>query len=212
MIGIFTMDAAIFLKGFLAGVIISAPIGPVGALCIQRTMNNGRISGILSGFGAATGDSIFAIIAVFGLTYISSLLTEKEAWFKIVGGIILLYFGLRVYLSKPGVCSNEENRINHFGTFGTAFLLTISNPLVILSIIAVFAVLGIVPPSTNYSSTAFLILGVFSGAIFLWIITCHILANYRSRLSESGISLINKITGLFILACSGYAFLSLIIM
>jgi threonine/homoserine/homoserine lactone efflux protein len=175
-------------------------------------MNNGRISGILSGFGAATGDSIFAIIAVFGLTYISSLLTEKEAWFKIVGGIILLYFGLRVYLSKPGVCSNEENRINHFGTFGTAFLLTISNPLVILSIIAVFAVLGIVTPSTNYSSTALLILGVFSGAIFLWIITCHMLANYRSRLSERGISLINKITGLFILACSGYAFFSLIIM
>lgn len=204
------MEAAIFFKGFLAGIIISAPIGPVGALCIQRTMNNGRISGILSGFGAAAGDSIFAVIAVFGLTYISSLLNEKEAWFKIIGGIILLYFGLRVYLSKPRDCSNEEMRINHFGTFGSAFLLTISNPLVILSIIAVFAVLGIVGPADNYSSTALLILGVFSGAVFLWIIACHILANYRNRISLRGVSLINKLTGVFILGCSAYAFLSLI--
>lgn len=202
------MDVSLFFKGFLVGVIISAPIGPVGALCIQRTMNNGRMSGILSGFGAAAGDSVFAIAAVFGLTYISSILDEKEAWFRIIGGIILLYFGLRVYLSKPRDCSEEAKGVNHFGTFGSAFLLTISNPLVILSIIAVFAVLGIVDPATSYSSTALLVLGVFSGAIFLWIITCHILSNYRNKMGERGVFMVNKITGLFILACSGYAFLS----
>jgi len=204
------MDLSLFFKGFLVGVIISAPIGPVGALCIQRTMNNGRLSGILSGVGAAVGDSIFAVAAVFGLTYISGILDEKEAWFRIVGGIILLYFGLRVYLSKPRNCSEENIGVNHFGTFGSAFLLTISNPLVILSIIAVFAVLGIVNPSASYYSTGLLILGVFSGAMFLWTITCHILSNYRNRIGERGVLLVNKITGLFILACSGYAFLSLL--
>lgn len=203
------MDLSLFFKGFLVGVIISAPIGPVGALCIQRTMNRGKLSGILSGFGAAAGDSIFALIAVFGLSYISGLLNDKEAWFRIIGGIILLYFGLRVYLSKPGDCSEQENKANHFGTFGSAFLLTISNPLVILSIVAIFAVLGIVNPSFNYPSTALLIIGVFSGAVSLWLFTCHFLANYRTRIGQRGVVRINKVTGLFILACSGYAFLSL---
>jgi len=204
------MDISLFFKGFLVGIIISAPIGPVGALCIQRTMSYGRLSGILSGIGAAVGDSIFAVIAVFGLTLISGFLDEKEAWFRIAGGIILLYFGLRVYLSKQQDCSNQDNEVNHFGTFGSALLLTISNPLVILSIIAVFAVLGIVNPTSSYPSTALLILGVFSGAVFLWIITCHILSNYRNRMGQKGILLVNRITGLFILACSGYAFLSLL--
>ncbi len=205
------MDISFFFKGFLVGLIISAPIGPVGALCIQRTMTKGKLSGILSGFGAATGDSVFAVIAVFGLTFISGFLDEKQAWFRIVGGIILLYFGLRVYLSKVVDCSDQGNEINHFGTFGSAFLLTISNPLVILSIIAIFAVLGIVNPTISYPSTALLILGVFSGAISLWIITCHILASYRSRMGQRGVMMVNKITGLFIVACSGYAFLSLLI-
>ena len=204
------MDISFFFKGFLVGLIISAPIGPVGALCIQRTMTKGKLSGILSGFGAATGDSVFAVIAVFGLTFISGFLDEKEAWFRIVGGIILLYFGLRVYLSKVVDCSDQGSEINHFGTFGSAFLLTISNPLVILSIIAVFAVLGIVNPTVSYPSTALLILGVFSGAISLWIITCHLLANYRSKMGQRGVMMVNKITGLFIVACSGYAFLSLL--
>ncbi|MCH8013408.1 MAG: LysE family transporter [Candidatus Dadabacteria bacterium] len=204
------MDITLFFKGFLVGIIISAPIGPVGALCIQRTMSYGRLSGILSGIGAAVGDSIFAVIAVFGLTFISGFLDEKEAWFRIAGGIILLYFGLRVYLSKPQDYSNQNNEVNHFGIFGSALLLTISNPLVILSIIAVFAVLGIVNPTSSYPSTALLILGVFSGAVFLWIITCNILSNYRKRMGQKGVLLINRITGLFILACSGYAFLSLL--
>jgi len=204
------MDISLFFKGFLVGLIISAPIGPVGALCIQRTMTSGRLSGILSGFGAAVGDSIFAVIAALGITFISGFLNEKEVWFRVVGGIILLYFGLRVYLSKQGDYSEQVSEVNHFGTFGSALLLTISNPLVILSIIAVFAVLGIVNPAVNYPSTALLILGVFSGAIFLWILTCHILSNYRSKMGQKGVMLVNRITGLFILACSGYAFLSLL--
>jgi len=91
-------------------------------------MNNGKISGILSGIGSAVGDSIFAVIAVFGLSFISGFLDEKEAWFRIAGGIILLYFGLRVYLSKPQDFSKTNNDVNHFGTIGSALLLTISNP------------------------------------------------------------------------------------
>ena len=205
------MDISLFFKGFLVGLIISAPIGPVGVLCIQRTVNNGRLSGIVSGIGAAVGDSIFAIIAAFGLTFISGLLTENEFWIKIAGGLILLYFGLRVYIAKPRDCSENENNINHFGTFGSALLLTLSNPLVIISILAIFAVLGIVNPTANYGSTALLVLGVFSGAICLYLVVCNFFFNHRARIAQKGGFLLNKVTGLFILACGGYAFLSLLV-
>ena len=205
------MDIGLFFKGFLVGLIISAPIGPVGVLCIQRTVNSGRLSGIVSGLGAAIGDSIFAIIAAFGLTFISGLLTENEFWIKIVGGLILLYFGLRVYVSKPSDCSENDKNINHFGTFGSALLLTLSNPLVIISILAIFAVLGIVNPTANYGSTALLVLGVFSGAVCLYLVVCNFFFNHRARIAQKGGFLLNRVTGLFILACGGYAFLSLLV-
>lgn len=191
--------------------IISAPIGPVGVLCIQRTVNNGRLSGIISGVAAAIGDSIFAIIAAFGLSFISSTIVENESWIRIFGGIILLYFGLRVYSTKPRDCSAEQDKINHFGTFGSAFMLTISNPLVILSILAVFSILGIVNPAASYSSTALLVFGVFTGAVFLYLLVCNFFFNHRHRLGQRGGMLLNRITGLIILACSGYAFLSLLL-
>ncbi len=205
------MDISLFFKGFLVGMIISAPIGPVGVLCIQRTVNNGRLSGVISGVAAAIGDSIFAIIAAFGLTFISSMIIENEYWIRIFGGVILLYFGFRVYTSKPRDCSAAEDKVNHFGTFGSAFLLTMSNPLVIFSILAVFAILGIVNPTASYSSTALLIFGVFTGAVFLYILVCNFFFNHRDRLGQRGGMLLNRITGLIILACSGYAFLSLLL-
>ncbi len=205
------MDISLFFKGFLVGLIISAPLGPVGVLCIQRTINDGRLSGIVSGIGAAVGDSIFAIIAAFGLTFISGLLTTNEFWIKVIGGLILLYFGLRVYIAKPRDCSENGNNVNHFGTFGSALLLTLSNPLVIISILAIFAVLGIVNPTANYGSTALLVLGVFSGAVCMYLLVCNFFFNHRVRIAKKGEFLLNKVTGLFILACGGYAFLSLLL-
>ncbi|MEM7008022.1 MAG: LysE family transporter [Thermodesulfobacteriota bacterium] len=205
------MDISLFFKGFLVGLIISAPIGPVGVLCIQRTMNNGLPAGIISGIAAAIGDCIFAIIAAFGLAFISGLLTENEVWIKIVGGVILILFGLRVYLTKPKDSVDNSIKINHFGTFGSSFLLTISNPLVILSIIAVYAILGIVNPIVSYASVALLILGVFTGAIFLYVLVCYMFFKYRGKMGLRGALLLNKITGLFIVACGLYAYLSILI-
>ncbi len=197
------MEISLFIKGFLVGVIISAPIGPVGAYCIQRTISEGRTSGIVSGLGAATGDMLFALIAAFGLTFISGLLVDNESMFRVVGAIFLFYFGTRVYLSKPPseevICNN-----NHASTFGSAFLLTLSNPLVILSIVAVYAVLGIVEPAVTITSAAILLVGVFVGCLFLWIIVCDLLSRYRGKLGKRGLSLVKNVTGIFIMGCGVY--------
>lgn len=204
------MELSLLLKGIITGIIISAPIGPVGALCVQRTMSEGRLSGIVSGFGASVGDTVFAVIAAFGLTFISDLLYRHERWFHIVGGVILLIFGLRVYFSKAPECKQDVENINRLGRFSSALILTLSNPLVILSIIAVYAILGITKPAAYYPSTALLVIGVFIGCVLMWMLLCNFLEGYRERMSTRGLSIVNRISGFFILACAAYAFMSLL--
>ncbi|MEQ9618796.1 MAG: LysE family translocator [Deltaproteobacteria bacterium] len=204
------MDLTYFIKGFVVGIVITAPVGPVGALIVQRTINNGRFSGMVSGVGASVGDAVYAVIAAFGLTFISGLIAENEVWVRVIGGIILLVFGVRVYSSRPPSYSEPDSDVNHFGTFGSAFLLTLSNPIVILSILALFAILGVTKQGDYYRAASILVLGIFAGCLFLWTALCWVVANLRGRIGERGLSYVNKITGIFILACGVYAFLSIL--
>lgn len=204
------MDLSYFIKGFLVGMVITAPVGPVGALVVQRTINNGRLSGIVSGIGASAGDAVYAVIAAFGLTFISGLISENQALVRIAGGIILFIFGVRVYYSRPPSYSASNSDNNHFGIFGSAFLLTLSNPMVIFSILALFAILGIAEPADYYRTASFLVLGIFAGCFVLWTALCYGISKLRGRIGERGLSLVNKITGVIILACGAYAFLSLL--
>ncbi len=204
------MDLSYFIKGIIVGIVITAPVGPVGALVVQRTINNGRLSGIVSGIGASAGDAVYAIIAAFGLTFISGFIAENQALVRIAGGIILFIFGVRVYYSKPPSYSESSNDNSHFGTFGSAFLLTLSNPMVIFSILALFAILGIAKPSDYYRTASFLVLGITAGCLLLWTGLCYFISGLKGRIGETGLSRVNKITGVIILACGAYAFLSLL--
>lgn len=204
------MDLSYFVKGFIVGMVITAPVGPVGALVVQRTISKGRLSGIVSGIGASAGDAVYAVIAAFGLTFISGLISENEALVRIAGGIILSLLGLRVYYSRPPSYSAANYNNNHFGTFGSAFLLTLSNPMVIFSILALFAILGIANTAEYYRTASFLVLGIFAGCFALWTALCYGISKLRGRIGERGLSLVNKITGAIILACGAYAFISLL--
>lgn len=204
------MDLEYFIKGIIVGIVITAPIGPVGALIVQRTINRGRMAGILSGLGASVGDALYGIVVAFSLTFVSEFLMNHEVWVHIIGGIILFVFGVRVYISKPRPLESQKNGRSHFGNFGSALLLTLSNPMVILSILALFAILGIAEPADYYRTAAVLVAGIFVGCFVLWMALCYFISNLRGRLSEKNLVLINKITGLLILACGAYAFLSLI--
>jgi len=203
------MEISLFLKGFVTGVIIALPIGPVAALIIQRTLNHGRATGIVSGAAAAVGDTLFAALAAFALTFISGMLTEYEHWFKITGGAFLVAYGLKVFFSKPSQYGASGQNKNHYGTFGSALLLTLSNPLVILSIVAVYAILGIVNPGSDYSNVIFLLTGVFAGGLSMWVVLCNIFAGLRHKMGQREMSFVNRITGFFIMACGTYAVLSL---
>ncbi len=205
------MPVLFFFKGVLVGIIISAPIGPVGALCIQRSISYGKLSGVASGLGAAMGDTVFAVVAVFGLTFIYDVLVKYEVWFRVAAGVILLFFGLSVYLSKPIEFAGANKDVNHFGAFSSALLLTLSNPLVILSITALYSIMGILESAvSHYYSAVLLILGVLTGAILAWFVICHFTSGLGKHIGGRGISLVNRISVKLILACCAYAFLSIL--
>src|SRR5205809_451250 len=128
------MDATFLIKGFLLGLSIAAPVGPVGALCIRRTLAEGRFVGLVSGLGAATADGIYGAIAGFGLTVISSVLISQQGWLKLIGGLFLFYLGGKTFLSSPATQAAVANGKGLLGAYTSTFFLTLTNPITILSI------------------------------------------------------------------------------
>ena len=146
------MSLQIILKGILIGVTIAAPVGPIGILCIRRTLAEGRLAGFISGLGAATADAMYGAIAAFGLTFISVFLINQSFWLRLGGGLFLIYLGIKSFLSVPSQgadlnpkSSRNESVLNYYGS---TLFLTLTNPITIISFAAIFAGFGIV---TNQS-------------------------------------------------------------
>jgi len=151
----------LLLKGLIIGFSIAAPVGPIGVLCIRRNLAKGRTSGLASGLGAATADAIYGGIAGLGLTRISNLLLEQQAWFRSIGGGFLLYLGIRTFLSKPAGAVAAARRTDLAGDYLSTSLLTLTNPLTILSFAAIFAGLGLAGPGRVLGYAGVLVWGPF---------------------------------------------------
>ena len=160
-------DLPLLLRGGAIGLAISAPVGPIGVLCIQRALAGGRILGLVSGLGAAAADAIYAAVAALGLAFISEILIGQQALLRLIGGGILLFLGIRILLSKPAEKPAPEERYGLAGAYASTLVLTLTNPLTILIVAAIFAGLGPEMISGNLLSGVPLILGVFLGSA-LW--------------------------------------------
>jgi threonine/homoserine/homoserine lactone efflux protein len=140
------MYLSIALRSILIGISIAAPVGPIGILCIRRTLAEGRIAGFISGLGAATADAFYGAIAAFGLTFISLFLLQHTFWLRLGGGIFLLFLGVRIFLAIPASSAENETspgkKRGLLNYYASTFLLTITNPLTILSFAAIFAGIG----------------------------------------------------------------------
>jgi threonine/homoserine/homoserine lactone efflux protein len=194
----------IFLKGLLIGFSIAAPVGPIGILCIRRTLAGGRATGFVSGLGAATADAFYGSVAGFGLAFISSFLISQGTWLRLLGGAFLIYLGVKTLLSRPAASSAGEPASlptgGLFGAYASTFFLTLTNPLTILSFAAVFAGLGIGSRSSaEFLSAGLLVLGVFAGSGAWWFTLSSAASWMRTRLSGRGLLWINRISGLIIL-------------
>ena len=138
------MEWGLFIKGFVIGFSIAAPVGPIGILCIQRTLSGGNIQGLAIGLGAATADALYGFIAAFGLTFISNFLVDQSIWFRIIGGLFLCYLGIRAFLRKYQERTVSVANSTILSAYGTTFFLTLTNPMTILFFAGIFAGLGIV--------------------------------------------------------------------
>ena len=195
----------IFLRAFLIGVSIAAPVGPIGVLCIRRTLSNGKLAGFLSGMGAASADMVYGAIAAFGLTIVTNLLVENAFWLQLIGGVFLLYLGAKTFLEKPAAQAAHANAGGFFSMYLSTFFLTITNPLTILSFAAVFAgtMLG-----KNMGSPLVMVAGVFAGSASWWLALSFGVGLMRDRLNQNHLMWINRISGTAIFAFGMYALIN----
>lgn len=186
------------LKGILLGFSIAAPVGPIGVLCIRRTLANGMKNGFLSGLGAATADAIYGLLAVLGISVVSIFLLEYQSYLRIIGGIFLLYLGYTTFKARPAEVSANASEEELLGAYGSTLLLTITNPMTIMSFAAIFAGLGVGAASESYLSSIFLVIGVFIGSMLWWLFLSGMVNMLRHKFDQKRLKLVNQLSGLVI--------------
>lgn len=200
---------SVFGRGLLLGFSIAAPVGPIGVLCIRRTLAQGRLTGFASGLGAATADALYGGIAAFGLTVISGALVGAQVGLRLVGGLFLCYLGIRTLLARPAGVAAAASGQGLIGAFASTLLLTLTNPITILSFAALFAGLGV--GSTGYTGAATLtVLGVFLGSAFWWLLLSGGVSLLRQRFDLRAMRWVNRLSGAVILGFGLLILLSLV--
>ncbi len=197
------------LRGLVIGFSIAAPVGPIGVLCIRRTLAEGRLSGIASGLGAATADAVYGCVAVLGLTFISNILIDQHVWLRLIGGLFLCYLGIKTFLAKPAKRAALARGNGLVGAYASTFFLTLTNPMTILSFAAIFTGLGLASTGGNFTSAGALVLGVFIGSSLWWLILSGSVGVFREKLDPQGLQWINRISGAIITGFGLAALMSL---
>ena len=195
------------LKGLLIGFSIAAPVGPIGVLCIRRSVAHGSRSGLATGLGAATADAVYGCIAGFGLTAISNFLVGQKFWLALLGGLFLCYLGIRTFVSRPNEQPAEAPEVGLVSAFLSTFFLTLTNPMTILSFIAIFAGLGLGKSADYFNATA-LVAGVFAGSALWWLLLSGGAALFRSKVTLGWMRLLNRISGCIIFGFGIYSLLT----
>lgn len=204
-----TMAGHLFLKGVILGFSIAAPVGPIGVLCIRRTLDGGLASGLATGLGTAVADSLYGLLAALGVTALATFLVEHQLSFRLIGGAFLCYLGLATLRAVPAAGAATAAGRGLFGAFASSFALTLANPLTILSFAAVFAGLGLGESGSGGGAVA-LVSGVFTGSLGWWLILSFAVSRLRSRFDHCRLIWVNRFSGLVILGFGLLCFRSLV--
>lgn len=203
------MDITYFARGLAVGFAIAAPVGPIGLLCIRRTLANGRLAGFVSGIGAATADACYGAVAALGLTAISSALIAHQSVVRLAGGVFLCYLGVRTARTQPAMDSMTVEAWGLAGAFGSTLALTLTNPTTILSFAAVFAGLGLGTMTGDRGSAVIMICGVFFGSALWWLLLSGVVAFFRQALTVKRLRWVNRISGAMLIGVGTLSLLSL---
>lgn len=189
------MDPAFLWKGIAIGFSIAAPVGPIGILCIRRSLAEGFFYGFLCGLGAASADALYGLVAGLGLISAGSLLISYQTWLKVFGGLFLCYLGYKAFRSDPPAAGAKAKSMGLLGAYGSTFLLTLVNPMTILSFSAVFAGMGIGAQGAGYHSAALLVAGVFTGSGLWWLTLSGFVSLFSTKVNAGLLKLVNMISG-----------------
>jgi threonine/homoserine/homoserine lactone efflux protein len=188
-----------FIKGLIVGFALAAPVGPIAALCVQRTITQGWVYGAASGLGAALADAMYGALAALGATYISQILMTERVALQRMGGGILILLGIRLWMTKPAERKAETDRKGLLGDFISTLVLTLTNPMTFVAFAAVFTAFGIHAAHGDTFLTAELIAGVFTGSLLWWGILvggAHLL---RGKFHYARLIAANRATGIFVI-------------
>jgi threonine/homoserine/homoserine lactone efflux protein len=195
---------ALFWRGLVLGFSIAAPVGPIGLLCIQRTLNGGMMQGFLSGLGAATADAIYGAIAALGLTSLASFLTSVSFWVRLAGSLFLLFLGVRIFFLRPPSARARSPEASLLACYGSAFLLTLANPMTILSFLAVFAGIGLAGTGTGYAGAGWTVAGVFLGSACWWLFLSAVTGFFHKRVTSTALLWMNRLVSLLLVGFAVY--------
>ena len=203
------VTVSLLLKGLIVGFCLAAPVGPIAALCVQRTISKRLVSGLVSGLGAAVADAVYGAVAAFGATMISEFLISERSWMQRIGGVILIFMGLRLFLAKPVEEKQEVDGKGLMGDFLSTLFLTLTNPMTFVAFAAVFTTMGIGAVRGHPILTTELVGGVLLGSALWWLILCGGAHALRKHCDYRKLTVINKGTGVFVIGVGVvYLFLS----
>lgn len=197
----------LLIRGLIAGFIIAAPVGPVNVLCISRTLSKGRAAGLVSGLGAAAADAFYGSIAGFSISLVIQFLIREQFWIRLAGGILLVLIGIGYYFKPPQKLSESARDETSHSDFTSTFLLTLTNPTTVLSFLAVLAGLGMSEARASWL-TLLLVLGMFCGSLFWWIVLVTAVNRLRDRFNERTMLWMNRIAGV---AIGGFGIVSFLV-
>ena len=205
------MLLAFFLKGIVVGVVIAVPVGPVGVMCVRRTIFDGKLAGFVSGLGAATADAVFGIIAGFGLTVVSIWLIDYQHWLRIVGGCYLLYIGGWAFAAEPPAgLESGRNPESLLSNFASTFVLAVTNPITVLAFLGIFTAIGLGGTQATFGRASILVLGVWVGSLLWWLALSFGVGQVRHSIERRHLGWISRGSGA-ILFFSGAALLATLI-
>lgn len=201
------MDPFLFVKSLFLGLAVAAPLGPIGALCINRTLERGFVAGVAGGLGTALADGVYATLAAAGFAAFSTALGMLDTPLRLIGGAFMLWLGWKSMKSQTPRTAAMISPRDLIGTTAATFLLTITNPMTILSFAALFAGLGLAS-TTETAGAALVVVGVFTGSILWWCILSGGVSLARHRLPESFAKWVARLSGLALIAFGSWALLS----
>lgn len=190
--------------GLLVGVLIAAPVGPVNVLCIQRAIERGFWGGVAAGIGSVLGDGLIALFAGLGVGAVTGAVQTHRAVIQAIGGIALILFGLRLYVTKPRIIipSDGENKDASLRDFAwdipQTFFLTITNPGAVLGLFAVFSGVSTFVDVSTTIDVLLMVAAIVAGSLMWWIALSNLIAKYRHHFDAGRLHLVNRVAGVLL--------------